>query len=111
MVRTCQAEQDISDAVDALIKARSPAQVQRVLTVLHALPVAVYKHKCHFCPPLHQVGLLLGHSAAGQRHFIFHTIRTPSFEARPAILSFLTSDCKHCNAGCCFRTGVVLAGW
>ena len=43
MVRTCQVEQDISDAVDALVKARSPAQVQRVLTVLHALPVAVYE--------------------------------------------------------------------
>ena len=43
MVLSCQVEQDISDAVDALIKARSPAQVQRVLFVFRALPVAVYE--------------------------------------------------------------------
>lgn len=48
MVRFCQVEQDISDAVDALIKARSPAQVQRVLTVLRAFPGAVAKaHLSH----------------------------------------------------------------
>ncbi|KAK9836994.1 hypothetical protein WJX81_005271 [Elliptochloris bilobata] len=52
MVRACQIEQDISEGVDALLQARAPAQV----------------------------GLLLGRLGVGQRDFIFHLIKTPSFE-------------------------------
>ena len=80
-MRACHIEQDISETVDALVSARSPAQVRAVLTVTLALSGT----NSHTCPlHLHQVGLLLGRLGVGQRDFIFHIIRTPSFEARLA---------------------------
>ncbi len=78
MVRVCQVEQDLSDLTDSLIKARSPAQVGALALLLNCYrrTMTIQIHV-----PLAQVGLLLGR-LGNQRDFIFHLLKTPSFEAR-----------------------------